>query len=92
MDFKVFSLAALAACAFVVPALAHHSFAMFDPDKIVTMTGTVKEFEWTKPRSWLRIIAEDQASGKPLQRVLKTDAPAQRSPRRLEAQFGEAWR
>jgi Family of unknown function (DUF6152) len=40
---------------------------MFDSDKIVTMTGTVKEFEWTNPRSSLRIIAEDQASGKPLQ-------------------------
>ena len=43
------------------PALAHHSFAMFDADKTVTMTGTVKEFEWTNPHVWLRIMAADQA-------------------------------
>ena len=27
------------------PALAHHSFAMFDAGKTTTLTGTVKEFE-----------------------------------------------
>lgn len=30
-------------------ALAHHSFAMFDFTKTVTMTGEVKEFRWTNP-------------------------------------------
>jgi uncharacterized protein DUF6152 len=59
MDFKVFSLAALAACASALPALAHHSFAMFDSDKTLTMTGTVKEFEWTNPHSWLRVMVEE---------------------------------
>jgi hypothetical protein len=28
---------------------AHHSFAMFDPANPKTITGTVKEFEWTNP-------------------------------------------
>jgi hypothetical protein len=31
------------------PALAHHSFAMFDPNKVVTLEGTVKEFRWVNP-------------------------------------------
>src|SRR5258708_32048089 len=44
-------------------ALAHHSFAMFDPDKLITQTGVVKEFEWTNPHVWIHIMAPD-ASGK----------------------------
>ena len=79
MDLKVLGLAVLAAWALAVPASAHHSFAMFDSDKTLTMTGTVKEFEWTNPHSWLRIIVEDQASGKPLQWALEMGAPAQQA-------------
>jgi len=30
-------------------ASAHHSFAMFDFSKQVTIHGTVKEFQWTNP-------------------------------------------
>lgn len=39
-----------------VPALfmasaahAHHSFAMFDPARVVTLQGKVKEFRWVNP-------------------------------------------
>ena len=37
----------------IVPALAHHSFAPFDQTKTVTYKGTVSEFQWTNPHSWL---------------------------------------
>lgn len=37
------------------PALAHHSFAMFDSRSEVTLTGTVREFQWTNPHSWLQL-------------------------------------
>jgi hypothetical protein len=36
-------------------ALAHHSFAMFDHKKIQTLEGTVKEFEYINPHSWVHI-------------------------------------
>ena len=39
-----------------IPASAHHSFAMFDRDKTVTLNGTVKEFEWINPHTWIRIL------------------------------------
>ncbi len=77
MNLKTVSLAAVTLCAFAAPALAHHSFAMFDADKTVTMTGTVKEFEWTNPHSWLRITVEDQ--GKSLQWALEMGSPAQQA-------------
>ena len=51
----------------------------FDVDKTVTMTGTVKEFEWTNPHSWLRIMVDDQATGKPLQWALEMGSPGQQS-------------
>ena len=59
MKFRALSLATIAAAIFVMPASAHHSFAMFDATKEVTMSGTVKEFEWTNPHSWLRVTVND---------------------------------
>jgi len=44
-----------------VPAVAHHSFVMFDKNKEITLTGTVKEFDNTNPHA--QIILED-ADGK----------------------------
>lgn len=45
-------------------AQAHHSFAMFDFDKTVTLKGTVQEFQWTNPHVVLYVNA-DAADGKP---------------------------
>jgi hypothetical protein len=44
---------------FLVPAVAHHSFAMFDFTKTLELTGTVKEFQWTNPHSSLQIVVND---------------------------------
>lgn len=42
-------------------SLAHHSFAVFDRTKKVTLTGTVKEFQWTNPHAWIQVeIADDK--------------------------------
>jgi hypothetical protein len=43
---------------------AHHSFTMFDHDKTMTVSGTVKEFEYINPHCWLHIVAEDPVTGK----------------------------
>jgi hypothetical protein len=61
-NFKCVSLAvALGGALLAGPALAHHSFAMFDPDKTITKAGTVKELEWTNPHVWLHIMSPDDA-------------------------------
>ena len=47
----------LALCA--SSALSHHSEAMFDPDKVVTIRGTVTEFQYVSPHVWLFVLARD---------------------------------
>ena len=37
-------------------AQAHHSFAMFDQTKQVTLNGTVKEFQWTNPHAFIELM------------------------------------
>jgi hypothetical protein len=43
-------------------AVAHHSYAMFDMQATKTITGTVKDFEWTNPHTWLWVYVTN-ASG-----------------------------
>jgi hypothetical protein len=76
MNLKVCSLGAVLAVAIAAPAFAHHSFAMFDAEKIITAKGTVKEFEWTNPHSWLRVMIADPASGRELQWAFEMSSPA----------------
>ena len=40
------------------PALAHHSFAMFDSKKAVIIEGTVREFQWTNPHCWIQLTVK----------------------------------
>ena len=41
---------------FAAPALAHHSPAAFEATKTVTLTGTVKDFRWQNPHSWIDVM------------------------------------
>jgi hypothetical protein len=54
-------------------ALAHHSFAMFDANKTLSTTATVKEFQWGSPHTWLELIvlSEDKTAS-PLSLELTT--------------------
>jgi Family of unknown function (DUF6152) len=62
------------------PAMAHHSFAMFASDKTITLTGTVKEFEWTNPHSWLHVMVTND-SGMPEEWAFEMGSPAMMSAR-----------
>src|SRR5207302_6553288 len=57
-------LAAFCFAFLAAPAQAHHSGAMFDSGKTVTLGGTVMNFEWTNPHAWIEIMAMD-AAGQP---------------------------
>jgi hypothetical protein len=56
------------------PASAHHSFAMFDNQKNVTLEGTVREFQWTNPHSWIQVVVKD-GSGKNVEWSIEGGSP-----------------
>jgi hypothetical protein len=54
--------AAIASTVCAAAASAHHSGAMFDNTKVIEVRGTVKEFQYTNPHSWL-IVEVRNADG-----------------------------
>ena len=44
-------------------AVAHHSYAMFDRDKALSLAGTVKEFRWSNPHAWMEIYVPNDQGG-----------------------------
>lgn len=56
-------------------ALAHHSSALFDGGKEVVVEGTVKDFQYTNPHSWLLVEAVDTA-GKQFQWSFEAEGPS----------------
>jgi hypothetical protein len=56
------------------PVSAHHSFAMFDRSKTVTIEGTVKEVQWTNPHVWIQILVKD-AAGKNVEWSIESISP-----------------
>ena len=53
----------VAVCATVIaltaPLVAHHSAAGIDRTKTLVVAGTVKEFRWTNPHSWIDLDVTD---------------------------------
>src|SRR5881628_140981 len=38
-----------------IDALAHHSFAVFDHTRTITVKGTVTKFQWTNPHAFIEV-------------------------------------
>ena len=57
------------------PLSAHHSAAMFDDKKTVTVEGVVKEFQLTNPHSWLLVDVTDK-SGKVVTWGFEAEGPS----------------
>ena len=56
-------IVAIAALSAAGASAAHHSFAMFDQNRQVTLTGTIKSFQWTNPHAWIEIVVPDGKGG-----------------------------
>ena len=56
-------LAAIGGALIATSALAHHSFAMFDATKTITITGTIRSLEWVNPHVWMWIDVPDGKGG-----------------------------
>ena len=57
----ILAAVSLALVAPAAPAVAHHSFAMFDSAHPGTITGTVKELKWSNPHVALLIYRDVKA-------------------------------
>jgi hypothetical protein len=44
---------------FAAAASAHHSFAMFDQTRSVTVEGTVKDISYANPHIWVNLLVTD---------------------------------
>ena len=44
-----------------LPLQAHHSPAMFDGSKQLTLTGTVRLFQWTNPHSYIQLLVKSDS-------------------------------
>ncbi|HZJ31964.1 MAG TPA: DUF6152 family protein [Vicinamibacterales bacterium] len=60
-------MALLAVCGWLLTTgslSAHHSTAMYDSQNPVTISGTVKRFEWTNPHAFVYLEVKDEKTGK----------------------------
>ena len=74
MKLNALGLAGVAVAMSAMPAFAHHSSAMFDTATSKTVAGTVKEFQWTNPHSWILLMV-DNAEGKAEQWAIEMGGP-----------------
>lgn len=63
MSKRLFPAIALTLAFGVTPALAHHSFSMFDATRDVTVAGTVKSYAWTNPHVWVDLEVAKPGGG-----------------------------
>jgi len=62
MRFRLFALTAVLAASAAGAASAHHSFAMYERERIVTVSGTVREYDWVSPHVTIEVV-RDGAKG-----------------------------
>lgn len=79
MQFKSLGLAAACVTTLsistAIPAAAHHSHAMYNPDVRMTVEATVKEYIWANPHVWVYVEIPDE-NGNPVEWILESGAPA----------------
>jgi len=69
-------VAAVAAfVAVAAPAIAHHSFALYDRTKTLTLTGSVKSFQWTNPHVVIWLLVKPEGGGEPQEWGVETTSP-----------------
>jgi Family of unknown function (DUF6152) len=59
MNKSIFPLS-LAIILAMPAASAHHSSAMFKMDTRISLSGTVREFQWTNPHSYIQLLVKDE--------------------------------
>lgn len=72
---KPATLSVVLALAAAAPAFAHHSFAMYEPTKTLTLKGTVKTFQWTNPHVVIWILVQPDDGSAAQEWSIETTSP-----------------
>ncbi len=67
------ALALATSLAWATPALAHHSYAVFDRNRTITLKGTVREFMWTNPHVGFVLTVSER--GKAVDYAVEAQSP-----------------
>ena len=73
MKKLIAAAAVLGAVAAAPMAAAHHSFAMFDRTRTATVSGTVREFQWTNPHAYIQVTVQE--GGRQVEYSMEMGAP-----------------
>ena len=76
MSVKTLTLASVAALCLALPAVAHHSHANYEPNDTVEITGTVVDFQWINPHTWIYITVMGE-DGEPQEWALESGSTGQ---------------
>jgi hypothetical protein len=68
-DSVILLLFAAALSCVTAPAVAHHSFAMFEKEKVTSIDGVVKQFAWTNPHVLIDVNVPDKQGGSARYRI-----------------------
>jgi hypothetical protein len=74
MRVAVTSLAFAGVLLLASPAHSHHSNVAYEVTKVITITGSVKEFRWVNPHTWLHVMV-DEANGAKVEWQVEGRAP-----------------
>src|SRR5512134_3938735 len=64
----------LMSVACTLPAQAHHSWARYDGENVITVTGTITSVEWASPHVVMHFTVAS-ASGEPIAWTMEMDPP-----------------
>lgn len=67
----IFSAALLPAA----PAVAHHSYAIYDNDKTLTLAATVEDFRWANPHTVLELVAVPNGGEAQIRWTIESSSP-----------------
>ena len=56
-------------------ALAHHSFAIYERGRTITLSGTVKEFVWASPHVTIQVLTANAKNGAGTWSIAGTSPP-----------------
>ena len=73
---KKFALGGVAAVALTGGAWAHHSHANYEASKVIQVTGTVTQYEFVTPQSWVYLLVMG-SDGQPQEWTLESGSTGQ---------------